>query len=317
MALTRILFASDFHGADVVWRKFLSACLTYRVDVAIVGGDVTGKALVPLVRQPGGGVRATVLGRTHEAKTDREVTELQRHLANMGFYTAVVEADEAERLAGDEDARNRLFARLMYEKVLHWLDLAEQHLRPRGIQLLFMAGNDDTEVVDEATARHEWVINPDGRVVHLRDGREAVGLAAANLTPWQCPRDLPEEELAARIARAAQDLRDPEGAVFVFHVPPYDSGLDMAPELDEGLRIRHAGGQVLLRPVGSTAVREAIERFQPLLSLHGHIHESPGFRRIGRTLCVNAGSEYAEGVLRAAVINLERYRVKGYLPLAG
>jgi Icc-related predicted phosphoesterase len=87
--------------------------------------------------------------------------------------------------------------------------------------------------------------------------------------------------------------------------------------LDENLKIVARGGQVLMKPVGSSAVRAVIERVQPLLALHGHIHESPGHVRIGRTLCINAGSEYAEGILKAAIINLERERVKGHVLVSG
>jgi Icc-related predicted phosphoesterase len=64
-------------------------------------------------------------------------------------------------------------------------------------------------------------------------------------------------------------------------------------------------------------VRHFIERVQPLLTLHGHIHEAPGHVRIGRTLCINAGSEYAEGILKAAIINLERDRIKGHILISG
>jgi Icc-related predicted phosphoesterase len=72
-----------------------------------------------------------------------------------------------------------------------------------------------------------------------------------------------------------------------------------------------------IKPVGSTAVRDAIERYQPALSLHGHIHEARGVHWLGRTLALNPGSEYAEGTMKGAIVNLEPTRVKGYLLISG
>ena len=70
-------------------------------------------------------------------------------------------------------------------------------------------------------------------------------------------------------------------------------------------------------PGGSSAVRSAIEKHQPLLGLHGHIHESKGFVKIGRTFCVNPGSEYGEGILRGVIIDLEDGKVKNFLLTQG
>ena len=67
-------------------------------------------------------------------------------------------------------------------------------------------------------------------------------------------------------------------------------------------------------PVGSTAVRDAVQRVQPLLSLHGHIHESRGATKIGSTLALNPGSSYEEGILQAAIVNLDpkKRKVRNY-----
>ena len=90
----------------------------------------------------------------------------------------------------------------------------------------------------------------------------------------------------------------------MIHVPPHDSGLDEAPLLDENLRPTISAGDVLRGPVGSTAVRRIIETYQPVLSVHGHIHESGGERRIGDTLCINPGSEANAGILRGYLIDI-------------
>ena len=112
------------------------------------------------------------------------------------------------------------------------------------------------------------------------------------------------------IEAMATGLRDSKNSIFNLHCPPYDSTLDQAPQLDETLRPTVTMGDLLKIPVGSTAVRAAIERYQPLVGLHGHIHESPGHIKIGRTMCVNPGSEYQSGILRGYIIDLEKDKLK-------
>ena len=115
-----------------------------------------------------------------------------------------------------------------------------------------------------------------------------------------------EDELYERLDALAKQVRDPRRAVFMIHVPPYDSGLDTAPILDENLRPTVSAGDVLRGPVGSTAVRRVIEQYQPLLAVHGHIHESGGERKIGDTLCINPGSEANAGILRGYLVDVGR-----------
>lgn len=108
-----------------------------------------------------------------------------------------------------------------------------------------------------------------------------------------------EEDLERRIRAVADRLDRSRPAIFVLHSPPYRSTLDDAPQVRNDLTVVTDGGQVVMTPVGSTAVRRVIEEFQPLLALHGHIHESRGAVRIGRTLCINPGSAYGEGCCTA------------------
>jgi uncharacterized protein len=103
-------------------------------------------------------------------------------------------------------------------------------------------------------------------------------------------------------------IPDMSRAVFNFHAPPYGTGLDEAPALDENMR-PILGGAVM-KPVGSTAVKEAILKYQPALSVHGHIHESKGVLRLGKTLTMNPGSSYTDGVLQGAVIDLNEKKGK-------
>jgi uncharacterized protein len=316
MAFTTIIYASDLHGSDAFFRKYLNAILIYKAQVGIVGGDVTGKAMVPIIHQGNGRYEGYLFGDKEVVHTAKELADFQTRISNVGFYPLVLEPDEARELESDPAKMDRVFLGLMRERVTHWLELAEQHLKPKGARLFFMPGNDDLPEIDEAIAGSSFAINPDNGHFWLDDYHELVGMGAANMTPWACPRDLEEDELLNRLEEVMKPLKNPAQAVCVFHVPPYNSQLDLAPALDKDMRIEARGGQILMTPVGSTAVRQMIEKYQPLLTLHGHIHESPGFRKIGRTLCVNAGSEYAEGIMRAALINVEKDKVKGYMPLS-
>jgi Icc-related predicted phosphoesterase len=317
--VTRILYASDFHGSEAFFRKFLSAALQYNANVLITGGDLTGKAMIPIVHQGNGHYVGHLFGRKEESSTPEELEQFKQTINNVGFYPIVLEKDEAEELEADSIKMGKRFEKEMCNRIRQWLELFAELIAPKGIPLYFLPGNDDLFSIDDVIAEFEDanVHNPDGRHFWIDEHHELVGLSNANITPWRCNRDIEEVELTKRLDDIVGMLEHPERAVMALHVPPYDSGLDVCPELDENLQIVHRGGQVLMKPVGSTAVREMIERVQPLLTLHGHIHEAPGHTRIGQTLAINAGSEYAEGILKAAIINLERDRVKGHVLISG
>jgi Icc-related predicted phosphoesterase len=311
----RILYCSDLHGSEAFFRKFLSAAMQYKANAMIVGGDITGKAMIPIVHQGDSKYVGHLFGRTEEPSTPEELAKFKTTVRNVGFYPIVLEPTEADELEGDERKMASRFEQEMCERVREWLTLYVSEVGPKGIPLYFMPGNDDLYSIDGVIAEFEdkGVHNPDGRRLWLNEDHEIVGIANANMTPWHCNRDIEESELTARLDEVISQLDRPEQSVMVIHVPPFDSQIDVCPELDENLQIVHRGGQVLMKPVGSHAVRKAIERVQPLLSLHGHIHEAAGHTRIGRTLVINAGSEYAEGIMKAAIINLERDKVKGHL----
>ena len=313
MAMTRILYASDFHGSNACFRKFLGAALQYQATVLMVGGDVTGKAMIPIVHQGQGRYQAHLFGRSEEPTTAADLERLRLTISNVGFYPVVLEPEEAKALEDDPARMGSLFERLMCERVSEWLALAEEKLSPAGARLFFMPGNDDLYSIDRVIGEFSEVRNPDGRRLWLDDDHEVVGMAHANMTPWRCSRDIEEDELTRKLDALEQQLERPDRAVALLHVPPYDSAIDSCPDLDENLQIIHRGGHVLMKSAGSHAVRAFLERVQPMLSLHGHIHEAPGHVRVGRTLAINAGSEYAEGIMKAAIINLERDRVKGHM----
>lgn len=315
--ITRILYGSDFHGSELVFRKFLSASIQYQADVLIVGGDVTGKAMIPIVHQGDGRYVGYLFGRKEEPDSEDKLEKFKRTISNVGFYPIVVEKDEASALESDPQLMSQRFESEMCQRLRQWLKLAEETLIPRNKQLYFMPGNDDLYSIDAVIEEFEHVYNPDMKRFVIEGDYEIYGLSNANMTPWACARDLEEEDLAKRLEALEAMITNAERAIMVLHVPPYASGLDTCPELDKDLKIVAQGGQVVMKSAGSTAVKAFLERVQPLLSLHGHIHESPGHVRLGRTLAINAGSEYAEGIMKAAIINLEGGKVKGHLLISG
>ncbi|HEY5057708.1 MAG TPA: metallophosphoesterase [Gaiellaceae bacterium] len=305
--MPRLYIASDFHAAEKAWRKFVNAIRlnVYKADVALLAGDLTGKAIVPIVERDGG-YETELFGVHRSARGAEELAQLERDIADVGFYSFVTTADEAERLASDEPDRNALLHRLMNERVEAWLRLASERLAETNVPLYLIPGNDDDLGIDPILNRGEYAtVNADGRVLDIPGGLQLLASGWSNLTPWKTPREQTEDELYARLDALAQQVRDPRRAVFMIHVPPHDSGLDTAPLLDENLRPTVSAGDVLRGPVGSTAVRRLIETYQPLLTVHGHIHESGGERRIGDTLCINPGSEANHGILRGYLVDVE------------
>lgn len=313
MKMTRILYGSDFHGSEAVFRKFLASGLQYKVNALMVGGDVTGKAMVPVIHLGGGKYQGHLFGADKTASTADELEALKKSISNVGFYPIVLEQDEAQELENDPAKMGARFEQEMCNRVREWMKLAEEKLVSQHITLYFMPGNDDLYSIDRVIDEFKHVCNPDMKCLEMEGGYNVVGLSNANMTPWRCARDVEEPELTVKLDQLATLIQKPERTVAIIHVPPSNSGLDTCPDLDENLKIITQGGQVVMKSAGSPAVRAFIEKVQPMLTLHGHIHESPGHTRIGKTLMINAGSEYAEAIMKAAIINLEDGKVKGHL----
>lgn len=276
----------------------------YKADVALVAGDLTGKAIVPIAERDGR-YEAELFGVHRTARGDTQLAQLERDIADVGYYSFVAQREEAERLAGDEEERDALLHRLMNERIEAWMRLATERLADSDVPLYLIPGNDDDFAIDPILSSDEFTpVNVDGKVVDMPGGLQLLSYGWSNLTPWHTPREVPEEELFERLDQLADQVSDPRRAVFMIHVPPYDSGLDTAPILDENLRPTVSAGDVLRGPVGSTAVRRLIEERQPILSIHGHIHESGGERKIGTTVCVNPGSEANHGILRGYLVDI-------------
>ena len=299
----RLFFATDIHGSDTCWRKFLNSGKHYDADAIVLGGDMTGKALIPVVDGGDGRWYATLLENRHDLSGEEEVQKFEDAVTRRGYYPFRTTPDELRGLQGDEERTTELFHKLMLGRVESWTALADERLAGSGLRCFVCPGNDDQFEVDDILARAKHVEACEGRVVEI-DGFQLASTGWSNRTPWDTYREEDEPDLGKRIESVVSEVTAPaERTIFSFHCPPYGSGLDEAPELTEDMRLKHAGRAPV--PLGSTAVREAIEKHQPALSLHDHIHESRGNARIGRTLCINPGSSYEQGELLGAVVDLE------------
>jgi uncharacterized protein len=297
-------YASDIHGSELLWRKFVNAAGFYGVEVLIMGGDVAGKAVVPLVKKNASFYAPSVTG--EQAFSEDQVPALERRIRDLGLYPYKMSEDELATLGNDQKALDALFLRVMGETLERWMALAEERLRGKRVKLYVMLGNDDEPVLREIIARSSLAVDPEDQVVELGEGFQMLSCGFANPTPWHSPREMPEEELQRHIEGLVKQLDDPSRSVFNLHVPPIRTAIDTAPLVDENLSPVIQGGSMLMGPAGSEAVRALIEKYQPLIALHGHIHESRGTAKIGKTVCINPGSAYGEGVLHGALFELDK-----------
>jgi Icc-related predicted phosphoesterase len=311
----RIFFATDIHGSDVCWRKFLNAGAFHKADVLIMGGDMTGKAMVPITGS-GSKWRVTLQEQEHALDGEDAVAAMEKRIHDRGYYPIRLEPDEMAAWQADPDKVDARFKHEMVSQVQRWMDLADERLAGKSIRCIVSPANDDIFEVDSIIAAAKEVELGESNLIDL-DGFSMVSTGWANPTPWNTFRELPEDQLRQRIDKLVAEVADPKRSIFNFHAPPYGSNLDNAPKIGEDMRYV-SGGQALI-PVGSHAIRDAILEYQPALSLHGHIHEGRGAVKLGRTLAVNPGSTYEDGVLQAAIVDLDpkKGEVKRYLLING
>ena len=313
--MTTIFFATDIHGSDICWSKFLNAGKFYGADTLILGGDMTGKAVVPFIHQGGDHYRITLLEQVHDITTDEEMKEMVKRVRSRGYYPYNTNPDELIDLQNKPELVHDIFRAEVLRVVQQWMDLADKKLDGTDMKVYCSPGNDDMAEVDEIIRSSRRVLLVEGQVTQLDAHHEMIASGWSNRTPWDTEREEDEDQLAARYEAMISKLKDPHNAIFNVHVPPYKSGLDEAPELDKDLRPVLAGNSMI--PVGSTALRAAIEKTKPLLSLHGHIHEGRGSTRIGKTLCINPGSMYEQGTLLGAIVKLGKNKIENYVLTSG
>jgi len=310
--MIKVFFATDIHGSNVCYRKFLNALPIYGVDVAILLGDLTGKVLVPLVEKSSSSWECTFMGQHVDIETKEELEKIKKSIENAGYYWVHQTRDEFEDTRSDPEKVDALFKKLVLERVQEWLDLADERLEGKPFEMYMAPGNDDWFVIDEMIDAAKRIKPCDMRNVDL-DGHEMITCSWSNPTPWDTPREVPEEELTEKLEGLCQLVEKQETAIYNFHVPPYGYSLDLCPKLDENL-VMAAEEKI---HAGSVGAKQVIEKYQPLLGLHGHIHESRGAQKAGRTLIINPGSEYSEGILKGVIIMLDKKKIKDYVFTSG
>jgi Icc-related predicted phosphoesterase len=294
----------------------VNAAAFYRAEVLIMGGDLAGKAIVPLVKGADGSLTATFLGEERRVSTTADTESLLDAIRFNGMYPWVSDAGDVARVGADKHAQDVLFETVIQEELARWVRFAEERLDGSKTVLYLMAGNDDPWSIEAAIPDGPHVWRCDDLIVTV-GSHEMISSSYANPTPWHSHRELDEDALYKHMKRFAEQLSDPRTAIFNLHVPPYDSGLDQVVEIDETLAPVFKSGQPHVIPVGSTAVRDLIEEYQPVLALHGHIHEGRGETRIGRTLVLNPGSEYATGRVHGVIVTLAQDAVVGHQFVVG
>jgi len=311
----RIFFATDIHGSEVCWRKFLNAGAFHKADVLIMGGDMTGKAMVPIT-VGNGSWRVTLQEQEHVFGSEDDVAAMEKRIQDRGYYPIRLTPDEFDAWNADPALVDARFKAEMLGQVERWMALADERLVGKSIRCIVSPANDDIFEIDPIIDAARLVDLGESNLIDL-DGISLVSTGWANPTPWNTFRELPEPELRERIDGLVADVPDRQRSIFNFHAPPYGSNLDNAPKIGEDMRYV-SGGQALI-PVGSKAIRDAILEYGPALSLHGHIHEGRGAVKLGRTLAVNPGSAYEDGVLMAAIVDLDPKKgdVKRYLLING
>jgi len=304
-----IFFATDVHGSNTCFKKFVNAGKFYDVGILILGGDVTGKMVVPIARQGDASHLTSFAGKDVKLESPQAVADFSRRISDMGFYPSEMTEEEFRDLKSSPEKQEELFHSLIRKRLEEWVEFARPRLVESGIRCFAAPGNDDGFFVDEIIQSSGVIELLEMRVIQL-DGLEMLSTGWSNKTPWNTERECTEPELKERLMTMISQMKAPERGIFNIHVPPHKTNLDQCPQLDADLRPVSAGGNPVMTSAGSTAVRELIEAYQPILSLHGHIHEGRGKTKIGRTLCVNPGSNYSEGVLDGSVIRISAGQVR-------
>lgn len=318
MAELTLFYAGDVHGSERCFLRFVNAARFYGVRTLVLGGDITGKVLVPIVRQ-GLTWRCEFLGRQECLRTEAEVAKMERRIRMSGQYPYVCDVDDFQRLMADEGYRRHVFERVMRAAVERWLELAEERLEGAGVRCCIMPGNDDGFFVDEALEGSRVVVNHDGCAVWLDDRFQMLGCSWSNPTPWRSPREEPPGGGAGAAPRPGRGhgrgaARAPEPqlprAPARERARPGPRAARGPLRLPRGRRAPDGAGREHGRPpahredaAGAVAARARAR--------------VAGDRQAEASLCVNPGSDYAGGVLKGCLVTLRPGQVLGFQLVEG
>ncbi|MCH4815439.1 MAG: metallophosphoesterase [Saccharolobus sp.] len=307
----RILFSSDLHASYTVFKKFINAGKIYKVNALIIGGDIAGKTLLPIID----------LGNNNYNIQDKIITSSElnsfiERFKSEGIYYAILSKNEYEEASQNKKAQDELFKKAIIATIREWMKIAEERLKDYKIPIFINLGNDDPEYLFEVLKESEIFKVGEGEVFDFK-GYEIISYGYVNPTPWNTFREKKEEEIYNDLSKIVSKITNYSKAIYNFHAPPYNTNLDNAPLLDENLKPIVKGGEIVYTHVGSKSIRRIIEETNPLLGLHGHIHESRGFDKVNNTVVINPGSEYNSGLLHAALVILEGESIKAHQFILG
>ncbi len=305
----KMFFASDLHGSNVCFKKFINSAKFYGADVLVLGGDMTGKAVIPIAEQADGTFITFHHGESVTLKARGDLEEFIKRCGNLGFYTTVMPETEYVRLKADPDAQSVLFKKLVLERVREWAALAADKLKGTEIPLVAIPGNDDFHEIDEILTQAPHFDFHEMQVCEFKGGYQMLYCGGSTPTPWNTEREYSEDQFVARFAELLPQVADMSRCIFNVHVPPFGTTLDACPKLDRNLQVVYEMGMPVQTHAGSQTLLDVIKKHQPLLGLHGHIHEGRARINIGKTVCINPGSVYPEGILQGALIVLREGKV--------
>src|SRR5215207_10899706 len=218
----RIFFATDVHGSEVCWRKFLNAGAFHKADVLVMGGDMTGKAMVPIVGSngAGGAWRLTLQEQEHVLNGEDELLAMEKRIGDRGYYPVRLSPDEMTAMQADPALVDARFKAAMLAQVGRWMALADERLAGKDIRCIVSPANDDIFEIDPIIAAAKLVDLGESNLIDL-DGLALVSTGWANPTPWNTFRELPEPELRERIDALVASVPDKRHAIFNFHAPPF------------------------------------------------------------------------------------------------
>jgi uncharacterized protein len=300
----KMFFASDLHGSNVCFKKFINSAKFYSANVLVLGGDLTGKAVIPIAEQADGTFLAFQHGEQVKISGKDELDEFVKRQGNIGFYPAVMPESEYQRLRANPDEQAALFKRLVLERVREWAEFAAGKLAGTEIPLVALPGNDDFEEIDEILTQAAHFDFHEMQVCEFKGGYQMLYCGGSTPTPWDTEREYTEEQYVKRFAELLPQVGDMNRCIFNVHVPPFGTALDACPKLDKNLQVVYEMGLPAQVHAGCQTLIDIIKEHQPLLGLHGHIHEGRAKINIGKTICINPGSVYPEGILQGALITL-------------
>ena len=205
----------------VYWKKFISGGKFYEVETLILGGDMTGKAIIPIIAQGNDKYKVILLEQESILEDQEAVNEMSATIQNRGYYPYVTDPDEVNEISTTPGRSDELFLKQVTGTLERWMAYADDKLAGTGISCYVCPGNDDIFEVDDVIASSKTVQHTEGKVIHLNDNHEMVSSGWSNPTPWDTHREEPDEALESRLEAVISQASNPSTAIFNFHPHPY------------------------------------------------------------------------------------------------